>query len=661
MAHNEIKAEVQELNSGSAAGGTAENDQAEGTDHEHGFDWQEASRILFVAAAASTAWFWGPQPGWTFLIGAVICTVIGGYPIFHEAVENILERRMTMELSMAIAILAALAIREVFTALVITLFVLVAEVLEGVTVGRGRRAIRHLVGLLPSTATLNDRGGWREVGVEQLLLGDVVLIKPGGRIPVDGSVAGGHSFVDQATITGESMPVEKKPGDQVYAGTVNHSGALEVRVERLGRDTTFGKIIQAVEEAEKSRAPIQRIADRLAGYLVYFALAAAVLTFLVTHNIRSTISVIIVAGACGIAAGTPLAILGAIGRAAQHGAIIKGGLYLEKLAEVDTVLLDKTGTLTFGTPEVQEMRSAPGISDEFLLKTAAIAESRSEHPLAKAILKKANQLRIAYEDPGQFEYTPGKGISAVSKGEEIVVGTAGFLAERGVRSSQANGEGAGSEIFVARGGKFLGIIRVADLLRPEAKAAMQSLRSMRLKTILLTGDAKAVAEDVGKKLGVDEVASELLPEQKLQYVVRLTKESHVVAMVGDGVNDSPALVQAHVGIAMGSGTDVARESADVVLIGSDLSKLVETLRIARRCRRTIMQNFVGTLAVDSIGVGLAAFGFLNPLLAAFIHVSSELVFILNSARLVPSASLASAFGHRPAVAVVQPSPQNQAA
>jgi Cd2+/Zn2+-exporting ATPase/Cu+-exporting ATPase len=641
---------AQTQDSSSAPTGAANDSEAEGTEHEHGFDWFEASRILFVAAAAGAVWFPGPKLSMAFLIVGVICTLAGGYPIFHEAVENILERRMTMELSMAIAILAALAIREVFTALVITLFVLVAEVLEGLTVGRGRRAIRHLVEFLPTTATVNERGGWREIGIQQLVTGDVVLIKPGSRIPVDGPVVGGHSFVDQAAITGESMPVEKKPGTTVYAGTINQSGALEVRVEGLGRDTTFGKIIQAVEEAEKSRAPIQRIADRLAGYLVYFALGAAVLTFLVTHNIRSTISVVIVAGACGIAAGTPLAILGAIGRAAQQGAIIKGGLYLEKLAEVDTVLLDKTGTLTFGTPEVREVNPAPEVSAESLLRTAAIAESRSEHPMAKAILRKAAQLGIAQQEPEKFEYTPGKGVSAVCDGDEVIVGNENFLLEKGVRLTRADRHGMGSEVFVARGGQFLGTLVIADLLRPEAREAIQALKSMRLRTVLLTGDAKSVAEDIGKKLGVDEVASELLPDEKLQYVVRLTEGSHTVAMVGDGVNDAPALVQAQVGIAMGSGTDVARESADVVLIGSDLSKLVETLRIARRCRRTIMQNFVGTLVVDSIGVGMASFGLLNPLLAAFIHVSSELVFILNSARLVPSASLASAFRGQATVA-----------
>jgi len=619
--------------------GHSVNDQHQ----EHSLSWRDVNRVLFVAAAAGAMWFLGRSTSPYIIAIGVICTVVGGFHIFHEAYENITQRRMTMELSMAIAIFAALAIREIFTALVITLFVLVAEILEGLTVGRGRKAIQHLVDLLPSVATVRRSGSWTDVEIEDVSAGEEVLVRPGGRIPVDGKVVGGHSFVDQAPITGESMPVEKQPGAIVYAGTINQSGALEVRVERLGRGTTFGKIIEAVETAEKSRAPIQGIADRLAGYLVYFALGAAILTFLISHNIRSTISVVIVAGACGIAAGTPLAILGSIGRAAQQGAIIKGGLYLEKLGEVDTVLLDKTGTLTYGTPELLDVHAASGTSATVLLRTAAIAESRSEHPIAKAILRKATQLGIPYEDPAIFEYTPGKGIIARNDGEEIIVGNQHFLLERGIQFKRENGAMPGSEIFVAGGGRFLGTLQIADTLRPEAKNAIQSLKSMRLSTALLTGDAESVAEDVGRKLGVDEIVSDLLPEGKLQYVKQLTDKGHKVAMVGDGVNDAPALMQASVGVAMGSGTDVARESADVVLIGNDLSKLVETLKTARRCRRTIMQNFVGTLVVDSIGVGLAAFGFLNPLLAAFIHVSSEMVFILNSARLLPPVSSANQF------------------
>ena len=611
------------------------------TPHKRDFEWLELIRIGFVALAAVAVWFRVWEPFSRISVVGVLATLIGGYPIFKEAFENIAERKMTMELSMTIALLSALAIGEFFTALVITDFVLAAEILEGLTVGRGRRAIQDLLDFLPRTVFVRRNNAVVEMPAENLQLGDSVIVKPGGRVPVDGVVLSGRSFVEQAAITGEAMPVEKSPGSMVYAGTINQSGALEVRADKLGRDTTFGKIIEAVERAEKSRAPIQKTADRLAGYLVYFALGAAVLTFLVTHNVRSTISVVIVAGACGIAAGTPLAILGAIGRAAHHGAIIKGGLYLEALADVDTVLLDKTGTLTFGTPQIRDVVSADGSTEREILVAASIAECKSEHPLAKAIILRATDLAIAVVEPDQFTYTPGKGVAADYQGEEIIVGSRTLLMERGVkRILPVNGQSVGgvSEVYVARGGQVLGSIRIADVLRPEAKSAVAAMRGMGLKTILLSGDAQEVTKLVGGDLGVDEAVGELLPDQKAQWVTKLRGKNHKVAMLGDGINDAPALVQANVGVAMGSGTDVARESADVILIGSDLSKFVEALRIARRCRGVIMQNFAGTLIVDSIGVGMAAFGFLNPLLAAFIHVTSELAFILNSTRLLPRGS-----------------------
>jgi cation transport ATPase len=300
-------------------------------DHEHGFELIEVLRVIFVALAAAAVWFHFWEPFHRVSVIGLVATLIGGYPIFKEAFENILERRMTMELSMTIALASTLAIGEFFTALVITAFVLAAEILEGLTVGRGRRAIQDMLDFLPQTASVLRGDQIVEVDTKTILPGEVVVIRPGGRIPVDGRVINGHSFVEQAAITGEPMPSEKSPGSDVYAGTINQAGTLQVQAERLGKETTFGKIIETVENAERSRAPIQKTADRLAGYLVYFALGAAVLPFLITHNLRSTISVIIVAGACGIAAGTPLAILGAIGRAARNGSIIKGGSILKRL------------------------------------------------------------------------------------------------------------------------------------------------------------------------------------------------------------------------------------------------------------------------------------------------------------------------------------------
>ncbi len=638
---------MQQPNVGAAVAGVSDHtrvtqhdldDHEEGHDDSHGFESSEPARIAFVALSAVMVWFKLWEPISAVSVIGIAGLLVGGWPILKEAFENILERRMTMELSMTIAIVAAAAIGQFFTALIITLFVLVAEVLEGLTVGRGRKAIRDLLEFLPSEVSVRRSGTIHAISAADLRIGDAILVSPGGRIPVDGIVLSGHSFVDESRITGESMPTEKTAETHVFAGSINQSGALEIRAEHMGRDTSYGKIIEAVERAERSRAPVQRLADRLAGYLVYFALGAAALTYLVTRDIVSTISVIIVAGACGIAAGTPLAILGGIGRCARLGAIVKGGVHLETLGRVDTVVLDKTGTLTFGRPEIQRVVSAGGANAETILDAAASAELRSEHPLGKAIVAYVRALGRPITEPERFAYTPGRGITAHVDGVIVLVGNAALMQERNITVplSLRQDREAASNVLVARDGQLLGVIAISDTVRPEARGAIDALNQLGVRTILLTGDSKAVAEAVGRQLGVGEIVAEALPEEKLTRVRVLVKEKrYVVAMVGDGVNDAPALVEASVGVAMGSGTDVARESADVVLLGNDLVRFVETLRMARRVRRTIWQNFGGTLAVDAVGIVLAACGLLGPLLAAFIHVASEMTFILNSARLLP--------------------------
>lgn len=592
------------------------------------------------------------RSSWPATLGiGLVTALIGGWPIFKEALENLRERRMTMELSMTIALLAAMAIGEFITALVIIFFVLIAEVLEGLTVGRGRKAIKHLLDLLPREATVRRAGGTQQVRPEELAIGEIVLIKPGTRLPVDGVVVGGHSAVDQSSITGESLPAEKTPGTEVYAGTINQSGALEVQVTRIGKDTAFGKIIDAVEQADKMRARIQKTADRLAGYLVYFAIGCAILTLVISlglgrdfyTTIRATISVVIVAGACGIAAGTPLAILGAIGRAARNGAIIKGGIYLETLGQVDTIVLDKTGTLTLGLPRVTAIEPAPGITESAVIEAAAIAERKSEHPLAKAVLEKAAEFSLPVVEPDHFHYTPGKGIACSVNGEEILVGNLALLRDHDVPVNQmGNGTDVQRHIFVARAGRLIGSLDIADVVREHAAAAIKALHQAGIRTVLLTGDNAAVAHDIAQQLQIDDVRAELLPHQKVEQIKELRAEGRKLAMVGDGINDAPALTEANVGVAMGGGTDVARECADIVLIGNDLLKFAETVKTARWCRRIIYTNFTGTLVIDGIGVGLAAFGWLNPLLAALIHVVSELVFILNSSRLLPVGHEASA-------------------
>jgi heavy metal translocating P-type ATPase len=541
---------------------------------------------------------------------------------------------------MTIALLSALAIGQFFTAIVIAFFVLFAELLEGYTVGGGRRAIEQLLNTLPRRVTVRRNGEESELSAEELALGDTIVIRPGERIPVDGVVNKGSSYVDQSSITGESLPVEKTEQSKVFAGTINKNGVLEVSVKRVGRDTTFGKIIQVVEQAEKSKAPVQRIADRLAAGLVYFALAAAVLTFIVTHNLTSTIAVIIVAGACGVAAGTPLAILAGIGSAARRGIVVKGGLYLEKLAEIDTIVLDKTGTLTMGVPAVTGIRAVDGATDRDVLESAAIAEQHSEHPLGEAIVRKARAEQLSVSEYSGLQYIPGKGLICFFAGSKIVVGTRALLEENGVSfdpKSLENGIKPGETlVFVGRDLRLLGSLTVADRLRDEAIDAVAELKQKGYRTVLLTGDSSEAASSIGDRLGVHEAIGDLLPDEKLQKIRDLLRRGHKVAMVGDGINDAPALAEATVGIAMGGGTDVALETADITLMTSDLSRLVEVLDIAKRCYGVIMFNFWGTIAVDTAGIMLAFFGLLAPIVAALIHVVSELAFILNSARLFRS-------------------------
>lgn len=609
------------------------------------FGWKDALRIVLICLSATAVRCqpWSSTPAASLL--AIAAIVAGGWPIFKEAAQNLAARRMTMELSMSIAIVAAALIREFFTALIITLFVLAAELLENLTVDRGRRAIRDLMDFLPRSVMVRHNGGVHYTSPEQVRSGDPVLVNPGALVPVDGVVMRGCSFVDQARITGESAPVKKVAGSNVYAGTINQTGALEIRTERIGRDTSYGRIIEAVEHAERSRAPVQRLADTLAGYIVYFALTAALLTFAMSRDVRSTIAVVIVAGACGIAAGTPLAILGGIGRAAQLGVIIKGGRYLESLGRVNAVVIDKTGTLTFGRSEVEDVLAAPEVAEEELIGAAAAAEMLSEHPLGKAIVAHAAAAGLRIDEPDKFDYAPGRGIAASVKGSQILAGNRTLMAASGIEPFEPAPplNEAGSQVMVARDGRFLGTIIIADIVRPEARRAIASLAQMGIRTTLLTGDSTTVANAVGARLGLDQIEAELLPEAKQSRIKQLVAEGNIVAMVGDGINDAPALAEAHVGIAMGSGTEAARETGDVLLLGNDLAKFIETLQIARWTRQIIWQNFFGTIAVDAVGISLAAAGVLNPTLAAFIHVASEMMFILNSARVLPR------FNHRAAV------------
>jgi len=624
-------------------------------------------RIVVVGIAALGAWIASAvgTPGWA--VGAVgaVALAVGCWPILVEAAGDLRERRMSMELSMLLAIVAAAVIGEWVTALAVTVFALCAEVLEDLSMDRGRDALTDLMSFLPQAARVvatpesaesAESSGTTDVPLDEVRPGQVIALSPGGRVPVDGVVRTGRADVDQSRITGEALPVQVGPGDRVPAGSITR-GALELEVERVGEDSSYGRIVAAVRHAQSSRAPVQRLADRLAARIVYLALAAALVTFLATRDVRSTISVIIVAGACGVAAGTPLAVLAAIARAARCGAFVKDGTHLEQLSAVDTVVLDKTGTLTVGAPRVVAVSPAkspatPCTDEAEVLALAAAAEWNSEHPIGRAIRTEAAVRDLTVPVPSNVTYSPGAGVSARVDGRRVTVGrregqehqpgqgAAGVEANAVIASDTASdpeAPSATSVVEVRADGRLLGTIALADRLRQGAATAVRDLGDMGLDVLMLTGDSAASAGDVARVLDLNEnrVRAGLLPTDKEEVVRSLRRAGKCVAMVGDGVNDAPALSAADVGIAMGTGTDVAREAGDVVLVGSAPADLVETVRVARRARGIIMVNFVGTVVVDVAGMIAAGLGLLGPVAAALVHVVSESAFILNSARLVP--------------------------
>ena len=635
-------------------------------------------RIAVVGLAVLGAWVAGATgtPGWA--VGAVgaAALLVGCWPLVVEAVGDLRERRMSMELSMLLAIVAAAAIGEWVTALAVTVFALCAEVLEDLSMDRGRDALTDLMSFLPQTArvvTGPHTDEVSEVPLDKVRPGQVIALSPGGRVPVDGVVRTGRADVDQSRITGEALPVQVGPGDRVPAGSITR-GALELEVERVGEDSSYGRIVAAVRHAQSSRAPVQRLADRLAARIVYLALAAALITFLTTRDVRATISVIIVAGACGVAAGTPLAILAAIARAARCGAFVKDGTHLEQLSTVDTVVLDKTGTLTVGAPRVVsvtpvESVAQPGAGEAEILALAAAAEWNSEHPIGRAIRTEAAVRDLTVPVPDDVAYSPGAGVSARVDGHRITVGrredqegrdrartrsaaddthdatdadgadgaTDAVSSTASDFKSDPEAPAATSVVEVRADGRLLGTIALADRLRQGAATAVRDLSDMGLEVLMLTGDSPASARHVARVLGMaeEQVRAGLLPTDKEKVIDSLRRAGKCVAMVGDGVNDAPALSAADVGVAMGTGTDVAREAGDVVLVGSAPADLVETVRVARRARRIIMVNFVGTVVVDVVGMIAAGLGLLGPVAAALVHVVSESAFILNSARLVP--------------------------
>jgi Cd2+/Zn2+-exporting ATPase/Cu+-exporting ATPase len=577
-------------------------------------------------------------PAW-LTIGAVL---LGGYPIFLNVARALVRRQVTAHALMTLGILAALLTGEVSAAIVIVFFMRVADYLENLTTERSRLAIRSLMQLAPPTAHLQSPEGEREVDAADLRAGDRILIRPGERSPADGTVEDGIAAVDQSPITGESMPVEKGPGAEVLAGTIVHGGALRLRLTRVGADTTLGRIIRLVEEAEANKAPVQRFADRFTAWYVPVVVGAAGLTYLLGGQIRSAIAVLLVACACAVALATPTAVIASVGSAARQGILIKGGRYLELLARADTLVMDKTGTLTFGLPAVTDLVPVDGFPPEELLRLAASAERYSEHPIGEAMRAAAGQNSLPLSSPEGFEALPGMGVRARVDGVEVLAGGRRLLEERGVTppadliSRVSRLEELGKTVFYLAGdGAVHGALAVSDLLRPEVSEALSDLRGLGFRRmILLTGDNERAARALATPLGV-EYRAELLPEDKIDIVRDLQTNGATVLMVGDGVNDAPALAQADVGIAMGvAGADAALEAADVALMRDDWRAVAGAVRIGRRAFRVIQQNLGIGVLYNTLGIVLAGFGVLPPVAAAAGQSIPDLLVMLNSARLL---------------------------
>lgn len=577
---------------------------------------------------------------WLYLASALI----GGIPLFLLATKAVFIRRdITAGFMATVAMIGAIIVGEYSAAALVVFMFAIGDWLESLTVARADNALKDLAKLVPPVITVVRDGRESRIPIEEVLLNDIVLVRSGERIGVDGVVAGGNASVNQAAITGESMPLEKKVGDEVFAGTLNEVGAIDIRVTRLGSDTTLGQIVRLVKDAQQSQAPIQRIANRYARVLVPITFAIAILAYIITGDVLRSITILVVVCPCALVLATPTAVVAAIGNAAKRGMLVKSGAVMEQIGKASVVAFDKTGTLTQGRPVVQQVVALDGFPADQILAFAASVERGSEHPIGRSIVQASNERMIELKPAGDFNVLPGYGVTGVIDNQQVVVGNRALLNERRIvwhdqidRQFQELEKQGHTVVPVAVDGSLKGLIALADTPRIEAKRAIAELKRIGIReVIMITGDNPRTADRIAKELGIDRVFAEVLPQDKLRIIRDLQKEGKKVAFVGDGVNDAPALAAAEVGIAMGlAGTDVALETADIGLMADEIERIPQIITLSRQTLRVIRQNAIFSMSMNVLSVVLGGLGIIGPAIGALMHEVAALPVLANSARLI---------------------------
>lgn len=572
---------------------------------------------------------------------AWVTVIISGIPMLLLAIVRLIrEKWISSALLIAIAMIASILIGEIFAAGEVAWIMALGALLEDWTVERAKKGLQNLINLTPQKGRLISEGMEKIVSVDKIKLGDTLRILPGETIPVDGTIIKGNSSIDQSIMTGESLPIDKETGDDVFCGTMNLYGSIDIKATSLGKDSSLQKLIDLVKAADEKQAPTQRIADKWATWLVPVALIIAILTWIITGDLERGVTVLVVFCPCALILATPTAIMAAIGQATKYGVLIKSGEALEILGGLNTLVFDKTGTLTYGNLQVSDIISLKdNLTENELLKVVASCEKLSEHPLAKSIMEAAESAKLEIEDPIDFQMFPGKGVHCVNSYGNIYAGNSKFLSENNFDLNIDNyltklkQEGKAS-IIVALNDELIGIIGLSDIVREDSKTMIENLHKLGTETILLTGDNTETANYFASQVSIDKVYGNLLPEEKLNWINKLKNEGKKVCMVGDGVNDAPALKTADVSIAMGSvGSDVAIDAADIALLGDDIGKIHYLKKLSNSTLFIIKANIIISMTINAVAIILSVLGVLNPITGAIVHNVGSCVVVLNAALL----------------------------